>query len=184
VDLALTQGVFPDFWLSYRRQSYGWRFSLGVQQQAFGIGLQHNTTPLETSFNARPLIMPGFQAAYRLKTAPYSPQLSLAASLSLRFKAKALSARKGHEEGPEFDDFSPIGIALSAGYDWEMPAKYHFFLFAEVGASLYFLRPGYADSTSKGTRDGPFFQKLLGDAAYIELPLIRFGARFPLPLPF
>jgi hypothetical protein len=177
-DPALTQGVFPDFWLSYRRGSSGWRFSLGLQQQAFGIALQDNDTPLETSFNARPLIMPGIQAAYRLKAAPFHPQLSLGASLSLRFKANA----RGKEN--RFDDFSPIGISLSAGYDWEMPTKYHFTLFAEFGASLYFLRPGYAGSTSKGTRDAMFFQKLLGDAAYVELPLIRFGARFPLPLPF
>ncbi|GHV25673.1 hypothetical protein AGMMS4952_04040 [Spirochaetia bacterium] len=178
VDLALTQAVFPDFWLSYSRRSYGWRFSLGLQQQTFGIGLQDNDTPLETSFNARPLVMPGFQAAYRLKADLFHPQLSLAAALSLRFKAS-----RCRTENP-FDDFSPLGFSLSAGYDWEMPTKYHFTLFAEVGASLYILRPGYSDSFSKGTRDAMFFQQLLGDAVYVELPLIRFGFRFPLPLPF
>jgi hypothetical protein len=176
-DLALTQGVFPDLWLSYSRRSYGWRFSLGVQQQAFGIALKDNDTPLETSFNALPLIMPSFQAAYRLKADPFRPQLSLGAALSLRFMGR-------EEKEDPFDDFSPLGLSLSAGYDWEMPATYHFTLFAELGASLYFLRPGYADSTSKGTRDAIFFQQLLGDVMYVELPLIRFGIRFPLPLPF
>ncbi|GHV77441.1 hypothetical protein AGMMS49942_22620 [Spirochaetia bacterium] len=175
VDLALTQAIFPDFWLSYSRRSYGWRFSLGLQQQAFGIALRESDTPLETSFNALPLIMPGIQAAYRLKTDAFRPQLSFGAALSLRFKAN----REG-TAGP-FDDFSPLGLSLCAGYDWEMPTKYHFTLFAELGVSLYVLRPGYGNSTSKGTQDVMFFQQLLGDAMYVELPLIRFGARFPLP---
>jgi hypothetical protein len=175
VDLALTQAVFPDFWLSYSRQSYGWRFSLGLQQQAFGIALRDSGAPLETSFNALPLIMPGIQAAYRLTTDAFRPQLSFGAALSLRFKAK-----RERTDNP-FDDFSPLGLSLCAGYDWEMPAKYHFILFAELGASLYVLRPGYENSSSKGTRDFMFFQQLLGNVLYVELPLIRLGVRFPLP---
>jgi hypothetical protein len=173
LDASLYQNAFFDFWLTFYPKPYGWSFSLGAQQQKLGIALSHSTTPLETSFNELPLVMPGVMAAYHFRQSTREsvpvPQLYLSAAVLARYNYE-LSA---------LDDFSPFNSVLAAGYEWLSPMHIRFF--AEVGMAFYLLGGEYKSSLSKGQNDDHFEQIIVG-LLYIEFPTVRIGVKLPIPL--
>jgi hypothetical protein len=171
IDLSLYQGRFPEFWVSRYLKSSGFFFGLGLRQQFFGIAVADTAGPLETSFSAQPLVMPGLFGGYRFSLGePYLPKPYVLGAFLFRVNAV----------NPSFDDFSPLEFDLTLGYDWEMPFKVRFFV--ELGMAFYFLNSQtYGDSASKGTGDVGFVQIFWGDFMYFELPVIRLGLRAPLP---
>jgi hypothetical protein len=170
VDVGLFQSRFPELWVSRYLKSYGWFFSIGLQQQFFGILLSNSDEPLHTSFNQRPLLMPGIGAGYRFRgPEPYLPKPYIAGTLFARFNA----------ESPGFDDFSPASALFVLGYEWETPVWVKFFV--ELGAAFYFLNKDYEGSLSKGTGDPGWLQLLVGEVIYVELPAFRIGIKVLLP---
>jgi hypothetical protein len=180
LDIGVFQACFPEIWYTRKFRTSGWFFSVGLQQQAFGFVSKSagasGESPLQTSFAAAPLIMPGVAGGYRFKTQePYIPKLYLQGVLQTRINYSHIM-KKGLDW---FDDFSPASLSLYIGYDWEMPAFLN--LFVEAGAAIYFLRGGYKSSVSKGMHDKGFLQQAIGDAIYIELPCFRLGIKIKLP---
>ncbi|MDR3343111.1 MAG: hypothetical protein LBT14_10085 [Treponema sp.] len=170
IDMGLFLGRFPELWVSRYLKSYGWFFSIGIQQQTFGLLLTDRDAPLKTSFNQRPLLMPGIGAGYRFRgPEPYIPKPYIAGTLFLRT----------NYENTSFDDFSPVSTMVTLGYEWETPLRLKFFF--ELGASFYVLGRNYEGSRSKGTEDSGFVQAVLGDAMYLELPTFRMGIKVLLP---
>ena len=168
VDAALFQGRIPEADLSFSLKSYGWFFSLGLAQQVFGLALQDDAGPLETSFSTRPLFIPRIGAGYRFPAGePRIPKLYLRVLGGLRLDYKAGG----------FDQFSPFGLAAAAGYDWELAS--HFRLFVEAGLGLYILSKDYGASPSKGLADRGLVQFVIADAVFVELPQLRFGIKVP-----
>jgi hypothetical protein len=171
IDLGLYQACFPEAWFTWYHKSYGWFLSLGVQQQMYGLFAADEGTaqPLDTSFISAPLIMPGFAFGYRFRTAePYIPKLY--------WKAVA-TARFNYEEA-RLDDFSPAGFSLSLGYEWETPILIK--LFVELGASAYLLDINYKNSPVKGLNDNGFYQKVISDAIFLEMPVFKMGIKLQL----
>lgn len=170
IDLDLSQGRFPELWITRYLKSYGLFFGIGLQQQAYGLLPADNQEPLITSFNALPLIMPGISLGYRFfMPRSYTPQPYVQGTFLVRYNVRE----------KDFDDFSPCNFALSVGYDWGTPFSLRFF--ADIGFSWYFLDSDYAGSRSKGMEDPGIFQYIAGDRTYIELPTFRLGVKIPLP---
>jgi hypothetical protein len=195
LDLGLFMGRFPDLWFSWYEPSCHWVFSVGIQQQAFGLFLSEPGT--DSSFSTQPLLMPGLSALYRFYNSdkPYSPTFFLSAVLFMRinyadFHFEDLTVGGTdfgglHTDdliwtilpaGLAFDNFSPVSFGLSAGYNWESRSGFSFFF--EGGAAFYFLGSDYRNSPSKGSSDAGILQFFLGDALYIEAPTFRFGLRY------
>jgi hypothetical protein len=171
IDLGLYQACFPEAWFTWYYKSYGWFLSAGVQQQIYGFfaTTENKAKPLDTSFNSAPLIMPGFAFGYRFRTdEPYIPKLYWKAAASARFNYKEM----------RLDDFSPAGFSLSLGYEWETPVLIK--LFVEVGASAYLLDINYKNSTAKGVNDNGFYQKIISDAIFLEMPTFKMGIKLQL----
>jgi hypothetical protein len=170
IDIGLYQSRFPGFWVTRYLKSYGWFFSIGLDQQLFGLFLKNNQEPLATSFNSRPLIMPGLAGGYRFFVSkPRIPQPYAMGSVFFRY----------NYDKKKTDDFSPAGFTLSVGYDWETSIYVRFF--ADLGFSFYFLSNDYKDSLSKGTGDPGLLQPVLGGKIYLEIPSFRIGLKVPLP---
>ncbi len=173
IDIALYLACFPE--LRYTRAFHnGWYFSLGVQQQVFGLFAKKGA-PLETSFSRVPLIMPVIALGYHFKTpdSPLRPYLE--SSLQFRLDYERIRAKTGRV----FDAFSPLALNLAAGYDWELSAL--FALFLEAGASVYFLQDGWESASSKGMNNKGIIQTTFGGFVSFELPSIRLGIRVKMP---
>jgi hypothetical protein len=192
LDIGLFQARFPEIWYTRDSRISGWFFSVGLQQQAFGFvsksGGASGESPLQTSFAAVPLIMPGIAAGYRFKTQePYIPKLYLQGVLQARINYTRVIKEDADWESwwwdnfrqDWFDDFSPASLSFYIGYDWETPLFLK--LFVEAGVAVYFLRDGYTSSVSKGMHDKGFLQHVIGDAISIELPSFRLGLKIKLP---
>ncbi|MDR1219912.1 MAG: hypothetical protein LBK73_09935 [Treponema sp.] len=180
LDIGVFQACFPEIWYTRNSRTSGWFFSVGLQQQAFGFfskgGESSGVPPLQTSFTAAPLVMPGVAGGYRFNTQePYIPKLYIQGVLQARLNY----TRRIKKDADWFDDFSPASLSLYIGYDWEAPVLFK--LFAEVGVSMYFLRDGYESSVSKGMNDKGFLQQSIGDSVYIEVPCFRLGIKIKLP---
>jgi hypothetical protein len=171
IDIGLFQACFPELWIS-RYLKNGWFFSIGLQQQFWGIFAGKTDEPLKTSFNTVSLLlMPGVGAGYVFHSSkPYVPEFFLQTIIQARL------TKRGNNW---FNDFSPANFSLYAGYEWETPLFVK--LFAEIGASLYLLADNYKDSVSKGTKDKGFIQKILNDTLYIEFPCVKLGIKLELP---
>ncbi|MDR1127427.1 MAG: hypothetical protein LBL06_04780 [Treponema sp.] len=186
IDVGLFQGRFPEFWVSRQTQN-GWFFSIGVQQQAFGLfAADSNGQPLETSFSRQKLIMPGLAIGWHALSLekPYIPQLYFQFTAMMRLNLEKIGENswksfKRMFETSWFDDFSPFSFAFAVGYEWETPLYLKFFV--EVGASAYILTNYYEESVSKGLEDNGFIQEVVGDSMYFELPVFKVGVRFMLP---
>jgi hypothetical protein len=171
VDLGLYLARFPDLWYTHYFNSYGWFFSVGLEQQIFGIALTDDPAPLGTSFNSASLFMPGLSVGYRFRgPEPYLPKLYGLATVQARLAYGGKFKRK-----VGFDSFSPFSARLAVGYNWETKIKLAFF--AELGAAAYFLDGDYRNSPVKGLYNDYFVQKIIGDRVYLELPAFRFGIR-------
>ncbi|MDR1215459.1 MAG: hypothetical protein LBK25_02145 [Treponema sp.] len=186
VDVGLLQGRFPELWVSRHTQN-GWFFSIGIQQQAFGLFVaDSDSQPLETSFNSQELIMPGLAIGWHALSLekPYIPQVYFQFTAMMRLNLEKIGENswksfKGMFETSWFDDFSPFSFAFAVGYEWETPL--YLKLFVEVGASAYILTNYYEESTSKGLEDNGFIQEVVDDSVYFELPVFKVGIRFMLP---
>jgi hypothetical protein len=186
IDVGFFQGCFPEFWISRHTQN-GWFFSVGVQQQVFGLfSARSNGQPLDTSFNNLNLIMPGIAIGRHTLSLekPYVPQLYFQLTAMMRFNLKKIGENdwnclKRIFKTSWFDDFSPFSFAFAVGYEWETPLRLK--LFIEAGVSAYILTNYYEQSTSKGLDDNGFIQKIADDSVYFELPVFKAGVRFMLP---
>ncbi|MDR0411686.1 MAG: hypothetical protein LBH75_06905 [Treponema sp.] len=204
IDVGFFQGCFPEFWISRHIQN-GWFFSIGVQQQAFGLfSVKPNGRPLETSFNNQRLIIPGFAIGWHALSLekPYIPQLYFQFVAAMRLDLDKIG--KNNTASPPsfgnswngywrgwgkvfetmfetswFDNFSPFSFAFALGYEWETPLYLKFFV--EIGASAYILTNYYKESTSKGLEDSGFIQEIVGDSVYFELPVFKMGVRIMFP---
>ncbi|MDR2149704.1 MAG: hypothetical protein LBO67_02565 [Spirochaetaceae bacterium] len=194
-DLSLFMGRFPELWFSWYEPSCHWIVSIGMQQQVFGLFLSE--PGMDSSFAAHPLIMPGVSALYRFYQSekPYAPTFFLSAALFMRinyadFHFEDLTINGTdfgglHTDdliwniipaGLRFDDFSPMNLGLSAGYNWE--TRFNFSFFFEVGAAFYLLGSDYRNADTKGSSDPGILQYFLGDILYLEAPTFRFGLRY------
>ncbi|MDR2793435.1 MAG: hypothetical protein LBB61_07200 [Treponema sp.] len=179
LDIGIFQARFPEFWYTRTIGNSGLFFSVGLQQQAFGFFSKRSDEPLETSFNAAPLIMPGVAGGYRFRTKePYVPTLYVQSVLQVRINCAQITFNRSSKQS-WFDDFSPVSLSCYIGYDWELPI--FLTLFAEVGASVFFLGNGHTSSVSKGLEDTGFLQQVIGSSVYIELPAFRCGIKIKLP---
>lgn len=197
LDLGFFMGRFPELWFTWYEPSCYWAFSVGFQQQIFGLFLSDPST--DSSFLAQSLIMPGVSVLYRFYNSdkPYSPTFFVSASMFMRINYENFHFEdltfKGTDfggmhtdtliwtiipAGLRFDDFSPVNLGLSAGYNWEIRLGFSFFF--EIGAAFYFLGKDFRDSPSKGACDAGMIQSFLGDFLYIEAPTFRFGVRYRL----
>ncbi|MDR0785235.1 MAG: hypothetical protein LBE74_05050 [Treponema sp.] len=204
IDVGLLQGCFPEFWISKYAQN-GWFFSIGVQQQIFGLfSVNSDGRPLETSFNSQRLVMPGLAVGWRALSLekPYIPQFYFQFTAMMRLNLDGIGENNvasppsfrnswnGYWKGwgktfetmfetSWFGDFSPFSFALALGYEWETPLYLKFFV--EAGVSAFILTNYYEKSTSKGLKDTGFIQEIVGDSVYFELPVFKVGVRLMLP---
>ncbi|MDR1031450.1 MAG: hypothetical protein LBL76_11345 [Treponema sp.] len=159
VDLGLVQGRSPELWFSWQPNYYGWRFSVGLQQQI--LGLVYLSTVDSPEIDIRSLWLPGVGVAYRLPIhGSYVPQLFFAATLVGRL----------------YDAYGTLGlrlgnVLLSLGYDWEIPLGFRLFVELGLGFSLQ-------DDFVPADQDH-LFRPALGPAGQLEIPRFRLGIRVP-----
>jgi hypothetical protein len=167
VDIGLSQFRYPNLWLSWTFKSFGWFLSAGIEQQLYGISLSDNEEAPYTSFNSRPLVIPGIAGGYLFRAPAYQPKLYVRGGFSFCVEY----------EIPRLDEFSPFSVDFALGYDWETPVKIR--LFAEAGISFRYLHPDFTGSLALGKENSGFVQVLTGDVGILELPRIRVGFKVP-----
>ena len=76
-----------------------------------------------------------------------------------------------------FDTVAPLGLQSALGAEWRAFPRAA--VFVEFGATFYPFCDGFLMAASRGDQDGPFLN-LFGARWFLELPILRLGARFRL----
>jgi len=166
-EAGLVMMEFPDFWVCRRFKEDSIFLRFGLSQYLFGLYLSDDVDAEGSSvILSLPLIMPGVGfGGYFL---PYDASVRPYASATAFARLLLVEGYWG------FDPIAPLGVLGAGGIEWRAFERTSIYL--ELGAVLYPFCEGLLHSSTRV--DGGPFLNLYGRHWLVELPLMRFGARF------
>ncbi len=173
LEAGLYMGQFPDFWAIRSFSEDRWFVRVGLTQFLTGLYLVDEEYGAETppALLSLPLVQPGVGfGGYLLPRDAYvRPYWNLGAFVRFIF-IKGIS--------PRFDTVAPLGTSAALGGEWAISARTAVFL--EFGGAFYPFCDGFLMAASRGDSDSGPMWTLRGDTWFLELPVMRLGARFTL----
>ncbi|PKL10147.1 MAG: hypothetical protein CVV51_00070 [Spirochaetae bacterium HGW-Spirochaetae-7] len=173
LEAGLYMGQFPDFWAIRSLGDDRWFLRIGLTQFLAGIYLVDEEYGTETPsvLLSLPLVQPGLGfGGYLLPRDAYvRPYWNLGAFARLLF-IKDLS--------PRFDPVAPMGTMAALGGEWAISGRAA--VFFEFGPAFYPFCDGFLMAASRGSSDSGPMWTLRADTWFLELPVMRLGARFSL----
>lgn len=173
LEAGLYMGQFPDFWAIRSFGNDRWFLRFGLTQFLFGLYLVDEEYLVQTppAIVSLPLIQPGAGlGGYLLPQDAY-----LRPYWSADIFARLLLL---HDLSPRFDTIAPMGTGAALGADWAITERATVFL--ELGAALYPFCDGFLMAASRSGYDSGAMAIFYGSVWFLELPVLRIGARFTL----
>jgi len=173
LEAGLYMGQFPDFWVNRSFGDDQWFLRLGLTQFLFGLYLVDEQYEEQTpsAILSMPLLQPGAGlGGYLLpKDAYLRPYWSADIFARLVFLQHV---------SPRFDPIAPMGTTAALGAEWGITERAAVFM--ELGTALYPFCDGFLMAASRSGYDTGAMAIVYGSVWFLELPVLRIGARFTL----
>jgi len=169
VEAGFVNGTFLDVWGSWRFADGHYYLRAGFYQYLAGISLTKESFSEDSSlWSSYPLLQPGIGAGALFGGAEARLRGYAGATITTRLAFPAGG-------GLFIDPIAPLAVGPLYGLEWRPLDRWAFFL--EAYANLYLFGDGALMAASRESGGGPF---LYGSSWYLEIPLMRLGARFTL----
>jgi hypothetical protein len=168
IETGLLVASYPDFWASRRFDGDRFYLRFGFYQYFLGLCLDEEDSWNASFFESRPLIQPGIGGGiFFLKPdSPLRPYAGASTSVRLVIPSANLIY---------FDPVAPFSLGIHLGLEWSPLVRWSFF-FESMG-ELYLFGDGELMAAS---RDSGGSEPIYGSTWFLDIPLMRFGARFAL----
>jgi hypothetical protein len=173
VETALYMTQFPDIWGAWRFFEDYLYVRLGLTQFLAGLYLVREDYGVETPpvILSLGLVQPGVGfGGYFL---PPDAYVRPYATATLFTRILILP-----QTFPRLDPIAPMGTTLMLGAEWKVTNRSAVFL--ELGTAFYPFCDGFLMAASAGSEDSGPVSTAWGDSWFLEVPILRFGARFTL----
>jgi len=173
VETALYMTQFIDLWGAWRFAEDYLYVRFGLTQFIAGLYLIAEEYGVETpsAILSLPLVQPGigFGGYFLAPDAYVRPY----ASVTLFTRLLVISRTP-----VRLDPVAPVGTSWMLGAEWGVTRRVAVFI--ELGAAFYPFCDGVLMAASAGTEQGGPVGSIHGERWFLELPILRFGARFSL----
>lgn len=173
LEAGLYMGQFPDVWAMHSFGNDQWFLRLGLTQFLFGLYLVDEQYQEQTpsAILSMPLLQPGAGVGgyFLPKDAYLRPYWSADIFARLLFLSGV---------SPQFDPIAPMGTTAALGAEWGIAERAAVFI--ELGAALYPFCDGFLMAASRSGYDSGPMAIVYGSVWFLELPVLRIGARFTL----
>lgn len=173
VEAALYMTQFPDVWGAWRFAEDYLYVRFGLTQFLAGLYLVAEEYGVETppAILSLPLVQPGIGfGGYFLAPDAYVRPYATGTLFARLLVASWAPFR--------LDPVAPVGTSWMLGAEWGVTPRAA--VFAELGAAFYPFCDGALMAASAGTENSGPVGSVHGERWFLELPILRFGARFTL----
>jgi hypothetical protein len=173
IETAMYMTQFPDFWVAWRFAEDRLYVRFGLTQFLAGLYLVGEEYGVETpsALLSLGLVQPGVGfGGYFLPSDAYVRPYATATLFTRILLLPSTFLRP--------DPIAPLGNLLMLGAEWRVTLRAAVFL--ELGTAFYPFCDGFLMAASAGMENSGPVSTSWGDSWFLEVPILRFGARFNL----
>ncbi len=171
IETALYMTQFPDVWAAWRFAEDSLYVRFGLTQFLAGLYLvrEEYGTATAPAILSLGLVQPGvgFGGYFLPPDAYVRPYATATLFTRIVILPKTF---------PRPDSIAPLGTSLMLGAEWKVTLRTAVFL--ELGTAFYPFCDGFLMAASAGTESSGPTGTRWGDHWFLEIPILRFGARF------